>query len=213
MRRRNLTWTIGGSALILAGVVVMLHGIMLGSALAAVLLVGADLAWAVGVTVFAVGRTRYESVVARRPLGLVAMLILAWWQVVARVIVDALSPSEPFATPEAIPPAHMILGYLDLLVPLAAGVIATTQIARTRIVPSPWLWAPLWALGLSVTVGVITQGIYATMALPQQAMADVGALLGALTNLASTIGLGVLALVLSERGRATSVQVFRSGQS
>ncbi|MEO2131490.1 MAG: hypothetical protein ABGX78_09705 [Microbacterium sp.] len=68
-------------------------------------------------------------------------------------------------------------------------------------------------LGLSVLVGVITQAMFATLALPQQALADVATLLGALSNLAGTIGLGVLALVLSERGRASSVQIFRSGQS
>ena len=55
----------------------------------------------------------------------------------------------------------------------AAGIIATVQIARTRIVPSPWRWAPLWVLGLSVLVGVITQAMFATLALPQQALADV----------------------------------------
>ncbi|MEV8357563.1 hypothetical protein [Microbacterium sp. NPDC076895] len=137
MRRRNLTWTIGGSALILAGIVAMLDAVMLGS----------------------------------------------------------------------------VLGYLDLLIPLAAGTIATVQIARTRIVPSPWRWAPLWVLGLSVLVGVITQGMYATLALPQQALADVATLLSALSSLAGTIGLGVLALILTERDRADSVHIFRSGHS
>ncbi|MEO2131491.1 MAG: hypothetical protein ABGX78_09710 [Microbacterium sp.] len=76
MRRRNLTWTIGGSALILSGVLVMMREIALGSSLTPALAVIAELTWSVGVTVFAVGRTRYESVVARRPLGLVAILIL-----------------------------------------------------------------------------------------------------------------------------------------
>lgn len=211
MRRRNLTWTIGGSALILAGIVAMLDAVMLGSSLRPVLTVIAELAWAVGVTVFAVGRTRYESVVARRPLGLVTMLIVAWWHVVARIAFDLMTPSEGFATAESIPPMYVVLGYLDLLIPLAAGTIATVQIARTRIVPSPWRWAPLWVLGLSVLVGVMTQGVYATMALPQQAVADVATLLGALSSLASTIGLGVLGLILSERGRAESVHIFRSG--
>ena len=213
MRRRNLTWTIGGSALILSGVLVMMREIALGSSLTPALAVIAELTWSVGVTVFAVGRTRYESVVARRPLGIVAILILAWWQVAARIVFDALTPSGGFATPDSVPPTYVVFGYLHLLMPLAAGIIATVQIARTRIVPSPWRWAPLWVLGLSVLVGVITQAMFATLALPQQALADVATLLGALSNLASTIGLGVLALVLSERGRASSVQIFRSGQS
>jgi len=190
----------------------MMRAIMLGSSLSPALTVIAELAWAGGVTVFAVGRTRYESVVGRRPLGLVALLIVAWWHIGSRVVFDALSPSETFATPAAIPPAYLIFGYFDLVVPLAAGIIATVQIARTRIVPSPWRWAPLWVLALSAVVWALTQGAYATMALPQQAMADVGALLGALANLASTIGLGVIAIVLSERGRASSVQIYRSGQ-
>ena len=211
MRRRNLTWTIGGSALILAGIVAMLDAVMLGSSLRPVLTVIAELAWAVGVTVFAVGRTRYESIVARRPLGLVTMLIVAWWHVVARIVFDVMTPNGGFATPDSIPSMYVVLGYLDLLIPLAAGTIATVQIARTRIVPSPWRWAPLWVLGLSVLVGVMTQGMYATIALPQQAVADIATLLGALPSLASTIGLGVLALILSDRGRAQSVHIFRSG--
>lgn len=213
MRRRNLTWTIGGSALILSGVIVMARSIMLGSSLSPTLTVISELAWSVGVTVFAVGRTRYESVVARRPLGLVAMLTLAWWQIIARIFFDLMTPSQGFATPESIPPAYVAFGYLNLLIPLAAGIIATVQIARTRIVPSPWRWAPLWVLGLGVLVGVITQGMYATLALPQQELADVAILLGALSSLASTVGLGVLALILSERGRADSVHIFRSGHS
>lgn len=166
MRRRNLTWTIGGSALILSGVIVMARSIMLGSSMNPTLTVTADIAWSVGVTVFAVGRTRYESVVARRPLGLVAMLTLAWWQIIARIFFDLMTPSQGFATPESIPPAYVAFGYLSLLIPLAAGIIATVQIARTRIVPSPWRWAPLWVLGLGVLVGVITQGMYANPGTP-----------------------------------------------
>lgn len=213
MRRRNLTWTFGGSALILSGVIVMARSITLGSSMSPTLTVIAEIAWSVGVTVFAVGRTRYESVVARRPLGLAAMLTLAWWLIIARIFFDLMTPSQGFAAPESIPPAYVAFGSLSLVIPLAAGIIAAVQIARTRTVPSPWRWAPLWVLSLSVAVGVVTQGIYATMTFPQQAMADLTSLLGALTSLASTIGLGVLALILSERGRADSVHIFRSGHS
>lgn len=190
----------------------MLHAIMLGSSLSPAFAVVAEIVWAVGVTVFAVGRTRYESVVARKPLGLVAMLILAWWQIITRIGLETMTPDEPFATAESIPAFYTVIGYLSLVVPLAAGIIAAIQIARARIVPSPWRWAPLWVLSLSTAAGVVTQGMYVAMTLPQQEMADVAALLGALTTLARTIGLGVLALVLSERGRAGSVQIFRSGQ-
>ena len=66
----------------------MMREIALGSSLTPALAVIAELTWSVGVTVFAVGRTRYESVVARRPLGLVAILILAWWQVAARIVFE-----------------------------------------------------------------------------------------------------------------------------
>ena len=54
----------------------------------------------------------------------------------------------------------------------------TKRPSRQRLTP-PWRWAPLWVLGLSVLVGVITQAMFATLALPQQALADVATLLGA----------------------------------
>ncbi|WP_434969171.1 hypothetical protein [Microbacterium sp. bgisy207] len=213
MRTRNMTWTLGGSALILAGVIMILQYVVTApSARPALYLIG-ELVWAVGVTAFAIGRRRYDSVVSRKPLGVSALLVLGWWPPINRVLLDAIALSEPIMRPDQISDAHVALGYLGLFVPLAAGLVASVQIARARIVPSPWRWAPLWVLVFGIAGGVLTQALYATLPhTAPQPLTDIAALLGAMTALARTMGLGVLALVLSERARPSSVQIFRSGQ-
>lgn len=210
----KLTWTIGGVGLVLCAVIGMLRyslpGVDSGVALAL------DVVFAAAVLLFAIGLSREASVVARRPLGVVALAVVALWPIVVR-IAQPLLPTMDAATFDAGLDAYReveslltAVFFVNLLVSLAAALIAVVQIARAEIVPIPWRWAPLWALIASVLAGVLPQLLFA-FAGPagSQNLTEVVFVLGALGFLARTLGLGIIALVLAARDRR-SVEVFRS---
>lgn len=210
MRLRNPTWTIGGIALILCGVVSMLSSVRGTPAYAPALLIG-DVLWASGVTVFAIGRKRHESVVARRPLGVSMLVVVAVWPLLAPLLFSWISALSATAAPG--PPLTVGVVYASLLalVPLAAGIIAVVQIARARTVPSPWRWAPAWVLLAQVLTGTAARFLLATVGVPNiQSYAGLLSLLNSLSFLAATLGLGILAIVLGARVPPETVQVFRS---
>lgn len=72
-------------------------------------------------------------------------------------------------------------------------------------------WAPLWALITWSVAAVAQQFLYsASASTGLQGYAEAAFLLGALAFLAQTIGLGVVALMLSARVRSDTVQIYRS---
>ncbi|MDC5237986.1 hypothetical protein NRA21_17920, partial [Acinetobacter baumannii] len=84
--------------------------------------------YAAAVLVFAIGLTRESSVVARRPLGLVALAILAGWPFVDWFLTDVVMPYD------RAPEAAGALGYIDLIVRIGAGLVAAVQIIRVGVV-------------------------------------------------------------------------------
>jgi hypothetical protein len=92
-----------------------------------------------------------------------------------------------------------------------AGALAAVEIVRARVVPQPWLWAPVWVLGLHVLAWVVPQLVFATVR-PEtvQGFADLIASVGALATVAGTFGLGILAMVLAVQRGESAVEVFRS---
>lgn len=102
------------------------------------------------------------------------------------------------------------VSYVNLLVSIVASVLACVQIARAGVVPMPWNWAPTWALIASVTAGVVPAFLFAS-ASPggTQGYAEVAVLIAVLGFLARTLGLGIVALVLSARVRSEGVDVYR----
>jgi hypothetical protein len=206
MRPVRLTWTIGGIALIVAGVVGMLGNTTPAWTSLALMI---EVVWAAAVLLFAIGLSREASVVARRPLGLGALVVLALWPLTVRVI-DAVLPASSSAM--LVDPLRMGLTYTSLLIMLAAALLASVQIARSDVLPRPWRWAPLWALGVDVIGGALPYLIF-MLASPAQstdllALVNIVAQLG---FLARTLGLGILAVVLAARLRPGSVDVLRSG--
>ncbi|PRB14119.1 hypothetical protein [Microbacterium sp. MYb62] len=165
-----------------------------------------DLIFAASILLFAFGLSRDASVVGRKPLGVTAMTVVALWPLAefAATRLFALGP----LTDETVWRVH---GYLALIVPAAAGLVAAVQIARSDEVPQPWRWAPMWVLGGYLVTWAIPQIIFVTER-PEsiQAFADLFQLLGALAALAGTLGLGIVALVLAARQRPESVEVYRS---
>nr|WP_315267771.1 hypothetical protein [Microbacterium lemovicicum] len=207
MRQGTRTWTIAGTGLILCGVVGMMRFTLYGGSGLAVLTAIADVVWAVAVLLIAIGLSREASVVARRPLGLIALVIVALWPLAATSLGVALSQTDPSGAGAG----WQLLTHASLLVPAAAGLIGGVQIARAGVVPAPWRWAPLWVLAAQAAAWALPQILFVALG-PDDVPAVAGAFaaIGTLPFLAATVGLGVLALVLAARQRPASVDVFRS---
>ncbi|KTS03105.1 hypothetical protein [Microbacterium testaceum] len=207
MRARTRTWRTGGILLGVAGVLTLLAGqhALNGFALRVVI----DIVWAIGVLAFAVGFSRDASVVGRRPLGMTSLIVVAVTPLVSDAVVMALpevrSPDDPAVV------ATSVVSWGGTIVSLAAGLVAAVQIARLGTVPRRWRWMPMWALCVSVGAAALQ---YATVALLFGAGAGQDVLvaanmIGVLSLLAPTLGLGVLALVAAASERPDSVDVYR----
>ncbi|MCT9821036.1 hypothetical protein N3K63_12175 [Microbacterium sp. W1N] len=214
LRRQRSTWMIGGIGLVVCGVIGMLQYSVVGMAQASGLVL--DALFASSVLVFAIGSSRAASVVRREPLGMVALVVVAVWPLVMRVVAAFLPPmgAETFdAGLEAYRAAEGTLTavfYVNLLVSLAAALLACVRIARAGVVPAPWNRAPLWALIASVAAGVVPQLLFAASRPGgAQGYAEIAILIGAVGFLARTLGLGIIALVLAARVRSGSVDVYR----
>lgn len=200
MRGRRLTWTIGGVGLIGAGVAGMLQGATLATPLTDTLALLVDILWAASVLVFAIGSSSHDSVTARRPLGTIALILLALWSPAMRVIGLFQDPTNP--TP-------IVPWEVTILVPLALSLVAVVQIARAGVVPRRWRWMPAIALGVQVASVALGQLL---MMDPATAMQTVGlaSALGMIGFLAGTLGLGIVALLAVASERPASVPVFSS---
>jgi hypothetical protein len=185
-------------------------GIVRGSVLGfpgtgAVLTFLGDVLWAAAILVFSIGLGREGSVVARRPVGLGACAVVALWPLVA-TLVGLIAGPENAEQAEA----WVLWSYLSMVVVLASGLIAATQVARARVVPAPWNRVPLWVFGFQVLVWVIPQVV--NVASPEAfiEMAPITSVFGTLGYLATTLGLGVSAVVLSRRPAVGTVPIFES---
>lgn len=196
MRLVRLTWRIGGVGLVLSGVTGMLLYLRLD--IGAVLVVILDGVFAAAVMVFAIGLSKEASVVARRPLGVTALIVVALWPLAVRIVAPFLPrmDSATYAAGlEAYRAAEDILtafSLVNLVVLYAAALIGSIQIARAGAVPTLWRWAPLWAVIVSVAVLVfrLLSPVAATAGAP---------ILSALDLIARTLGLGIVALALAFR--------------
>lgn len=200
MRGRRLTWTIGGVGLIGAGVAGMLQSATLGSSLTDVLATTVDILWAAAVLVFAIGSASHDSVTARRPLGTIALILLALWSPAMRVIGLFQDPTNP--TP-------IVPWEVTILVPLALSLVAVVQIARAGVVPRRWRWMPTIALGAQVASVALGQLLMMDPATATQTVGLASAL-GMIGFLAGTLGLGIVALLAVASERPASVPVFSS---
>ncbi len=200
MRGRRLTWTIGGVGLIGAGVAGMLQGATLATPLTDTLALLVDILWAASVLVFAIGSSSHDSVTARRPLGTIALILLALWSPAMRVIGLFQDPTNP--TP-------IVPWEVTILVPLALSVVAVAQIARAGVVPRRWRWMPAIALGVQVASVALGQLLMMDQATAMQTVGLASAL-GMIGFLAGTLGLGIVALLAVASERPASVPVFSS---
>ncbi|MDX2375781.1 hypothetical protein M4I32_03090 [Microbacterium sp. LRZ72] len=204
MRSRRRTWMLGGIGLIACAVIDVVAAAAPGLAGAGVLRVFGDVVYAAAVLLFAVGLTADASVVRRGPLGVVAMTIVAVWPLVASIAAQLVASSAPATW-------WSVYGYVALVVPAGAGLVAAMRIARAAVVPDPWRWAPLWVLGVHAAAAVLPQiFMVASDRSAIQSVAGVFSAIGMLSFLTGTLGLGILALVLAASQRPDTVEIFRS---
>lgn len=162
-----------------------------------------------GAVVFAIGLGRGGSVTGRRPLGTGAIIALAVWSLimapVAWMLVNSAAPTDAGYLSTAA-----MVGTADQVVSLVLAIIAAVQIGRIAIVPKPWNWAPLWALGATVVAQLIPNLIAAAGSISDQTL--MGALFAVISLIsASAVAfLGVVALVLALRPAAGETVVFAS---
>jgi hypothetical protein len=202
MQRRGSTWIVGGVGLIACGISGVIRDSLPGiHGAGETLSILTGLLWAGSILILGIGFRREDSLVVRKPLGLASMVTVALWPLITTTVglVAPLQDSNRVT-------GWSVWTYVSLIVPLAAALIATVQIARSGAVPAPWNWAPMWLAAGQTVLWVATSvtGPNAFMYL-----AGVYSALGSLCFLAATIGLGVLAIVLTSR-RTRTTDVFRS---
>ncbi|MCO7203752.1 hypothetical protein NH287_09650 [Microbacterium sp. CnD16-F] len=149
---------------------------------------------------FAIGSSSHDSVTARRPLGTIALILLALWSSAMRVIGLFQDPTNP--TP-------IVPWEVTILIPLALSLVAVVQIARAGVVPRRWRWMPAIALGVQVASVALCQLLMMDPATTMQTVGLASAL-GMIGFLAGTLGLGIVALLAVASERPASVPVFSS---
>lgn len=187
---------LGGILLIAATLVVGVAGPMLWS------VPGAEFAgpalFSAALLVFAFGLRGAGSITARRPLGTVALTLLAVW-----TFADGLL--WRFTPLGALPlDQQALLGTSIPLVSAALAAVACVQIARAGVVPAPWNWAPTWVL-IAVVVPSLLQMLLVAAG-PAPSSQDVLIALVGLDGLVRAAGgvfLGIMAILLASRAART----------
>lgn len=187
------SWVIGGALLI--GSAVLPWALGPGPAMLVTAVIG-RLLFLAAMIVFAFGLRGVGSVVAGRTLGVVALLVLG-----AAPLVFGLIP------PQQVEPSDLgllqLLGYSELAIEAAAALVAVVEIARARVIPGNWRFAPAIALVVVVLVQVIGQvvGVAAGSAGLEQAAVGL-ALGGFAAAILAPVALGIAAIALGARGLA-----------
>lgn len=209
VRHARLTWIVGGSLLIayaalrLAG-----YGIQLLWFPGAWYFIEA--LWAAALVLFAFGIRGAGSIVAKRPAGVVALVVAAVMPFVSSIVLGLLTPAtlEPGYDPTLAVTVSTSLQALSL----GALVAACVVIARAGAVPHHWRWVPLIALTVAAVPQVIAVLVMVSTpdSYDQMGMALLLTSVGLLGILAALV-LGILAIVHAPREtpRATGpVQVY-----
>lgn len=204
VRDARLAWLLGGSFL-LAHAVLRLAASSVPVTVIPGLSIVLDLLWAAALIVFAFGIRRSGSVVARNPVGVVALVVAGVLPLVSGRL-WALLPAasmDPFLS--------VMIGQSLLVLALAALVVAAVVIGRAGAVPHRVRWVPLIVLAVAAGAQILLQA--AVVSTPD--LARQPELLTSLFFGAGTLGdlaillLGLLAIVFAPREPARpAVQVY-----
>ncbi|NLP84058.1 hypothetical protein HF576_09365 [Microbacterium sp. CFH 90308] len=200
----RLAWIIGGSLLIAVGLLPM--ALQAASVFVPGLDLFGDALWAAALTLFAFGVRGAGSVVARRPLGVTALL-LAGFLPLAGTLAWQFVPAGSVTPGAAIP-----ITQIQLVLMLAALLTATVQIGRAPVVPPGLRWLPLIAVIVVATAFAGAQII--AMQVPTLGQ-QVLSLFVAVTTLVPALALfavGIAAIVAGvqqpPRADPTTVQIY-----
>jgi hypothetical protein len=193
----RLAWSVGGVLLIgaaLCGALTWLlnipsAGFVSGGFVSAVL-------YAIAALVFAFGIRGAGSVTGRRPLGTAALALLAVW-CVAHWIVWNLLPLD--ATPPEGQGRLPVIA--DAFLGATLAVTACVAIARAKVVPAPWNWAPCWVLLAVLILPSLLQPLEMVAILSPVELPLLGALSESegLVQWAAAVFLGITAILLATR--------------
>jgi MFS family permease len=199
----RLAWRIGGILLLACAAVSIVAPSLGGTPLAAVGFWVRSLLFSAALLVFAFGVRGAGSVVARQPLGVSALVVLAVWPLVSGLVSDLVPFSMDLAE------FFLAWGYVSLAVQLGAAIVAVIVIARAGAVLHPWRWAPLWALVAALAPQLILQAVVASPGADVQAMAGPVNGLSQIAAIAVPLGLGLAAILLAPvRTAPGTVQVY-----
>jgi hypothetical protein len=210
--RAGRTLVVGGVLLIASAVLAFVSPSVLSmpAALSAVVYWSSTIAFSAALLVYAFGLGRSGSIVARRPLGVGAMVLLAVWPLIDRVVTLVV----PFT--ESTTEFHLTWGWVAIALRLAAAIVVVVEIARAGVLVGRVRWAPLWALVAVAGPQVIAQLYLVATGLDINRTEDdlvwlvLG--LGQLTAFAAPVVLGILSVVLAQRRTSTPaadpVQVY-----
>ena len=163
---------------------------------------GRDMLFFAGMLLFALGR---DSVTARRPLGTIALVVFGAWQLAYDVLWLFVSPGGPDG-----PIARAVAPYMAAwpYAYLAAGILATVQIARAGVLHGRWRRVPLAGLCIAAGWQIVLMALLSL----EPASLDLVVAMTGLGNTIACVGVGVASIVLStvprERVEAPVVQVF-----
>ncbi len=199
----RLAWVIGGSLLIAHAILPLITQAMYVPGLGIV----SSLLWAGALAVFAFGVRGQGSVVARRPLGMTA-LVAGGLIPLAEFALWAVIPTESFPQGSLIP-----VGQGIRVVLLAALVIATVQIARAGVVPSRVRWLPLILVGVCAAMQAAAEAVAITEPGIVLALLPAYVFVTSVMPTIAALTLGIVAIVLAPRageggGADTAVQVY-----
>lgn len=197
-------WVYAGALLIAAQLPVLAGGLFAGSVVFAII---GEVCMAAALCVVAFGR---DSVVARRPLGVVALVGTGVWPLLERVVGSAVPAlwGDPVQTGVGL---GVSVAVALLTVQAMFALVAVVQVWRAGIVPAPLRWAPVAALA-ACALPYLVSYLPLTAVPPGEPLVGVFTVIGMLRT-AAMIGLGVLCVVAGVQPRpadASTVVVYRS---
>ncbi len=202
VRKPVPAWIWGGALLAASAVVPIATRAAAPAGWGAAPVVVSTALFAASLVIFAFGLRGEGSVVDRRRLGVVALLV---WAVVPLVV--QLATSGPI--PEDQISLYTAVSYGQLAVTAAAALAAVVTIGRAAVLPPRWRWAPAWGLAV-IAVAVVVPQVVAVAMQGRNTQDLIGLfMLTSLLIFAVPLCLGILAMMLGARGLAApSPQVY-----
>jgi hypothetical protein len=153
-----------------------------------------------GLLVLALGR---GSVTARRPLGTIALSLLAVWLLVGAALQDLVQANLQL---DALSAPLLLFAYGDAPVQFVLALVAAVTVARAGVVPAAWRWAPAWAV-LAITASWLVYLLVGSITVYSPAWTSVLLGVDAVVRTGSVVVLGVLAILAAHRSSSRTDQV------